>query len=171
MERGKAERGRSDNSSWGVAQISQIAAFGRFHLSSLSRSWEPWPSQFHSSLRRTGTSQTYRPLKAVECSGCRRWGMSMNLFRLLLSARAALTGHDGCYLPKNSLRLGRLRWVAHLSSGFVVAEATSRGVRYDKCFAIGKFSQYIFDRRLLSGSPAENNFASLLLFFLHSDQE
>src|ERR1035438_8100750 len=150
MERGKAEKGRSDNSSWGGAQISQIAAFGRFHWSSLSRSWEPWPSQFRSSLRRTGTSQTCRPLKAAECSGCRRWGMSMNLFRLLLSAHVALTGHDGCYLPKNSLRLGRLRWVAHLSSGFVFAEATSRGVRYDKCFAIGKFSRYIFDRRLLS---------------------
>ena len=88
----------------------------------------------------------------------------MNLFRLLLSARAALTGHDGCYLPKNSLPLGRLRWVAHLSSGFVVAEATSRGVRYDKCFAIGKFSRHIFDRRLFSVIRIENNFASLQLF-------
>jgi hypothetical protein len=133
-------------------------------LSSLSRTWEPWPSQFHSSLRRTGTSRTCRPLKAVECSGCRRWGSSTDLSRLLLPARTALTGHDGCYLPKNSFPLDRLRWVAHRSSGFVVAEATSRGARYDKCFAIGKSSRHIFDRRLLSVLRTENNFASLQLF-------
>ena len=90
--------------------------------------------------------------------------MRRNSSRPLVLASAALTGDDGCHLPKNSLPLGRLRWVAHLSSGFVVAEATSRGVRYDKCFAIGKFFRYIFDRRLLSVFRTENNFASLQLF-------
>jgi hypothetical protein len=104
------------------------------------------------------------PLKAVECSGCRRWGSSTDLSRLLLPAGTALIGDDGCYLPKNSCPLGRLRWLAHLSSGLVVAEATSRGVRYDKCLAIGKFSRHIFDRRPFSVIRIENNFASLQLF-------
>jgi hypothetical protein len=49
----------------------------------------------------------------------------------------------------------------------VVAEASSRGVRYDKHFAIGKFSRHIFNRRPLSAVRAENNFASLQIFFLH----
>src|SRR5271165_2283139 len=48
----------------------------------------------------------------------------------------------------------------------VVAEAASRGVSYDKCFAIGKFSRHIFNRRLLSAMRAENNLASLPIFFL-----
>ena len=49
----------------------------------------------------------------------------------------------------------------------VVAEAASRGVRYDKHFAIGKFSRHIFNRRLLSAMCAGNNLASLPIFFLH----
>jgi hypothetical protein len=46
----------------------------------------------------------------------------------------------------------------------LVAEAASRGVRYDKYFAVGKFSRHIFNRRLLSFMHAENNFASPQLF-------
>jgi hypothetical protein len=53
-----------------------------------------------------------------------------------------------------------------LSSGLLVAEAASRGVRYDKYFAIGKFSRHIFNRRLLSAMRAKNNLASLQFFFL-----
>jgi hypothetical protein len=48
----------------------------------------------------------------------------------------------------------------------LVAEAASRGVRYDKYFAIGKFSRHIFNRRLLSAMRAKNNLASLPIFFL-----
>ena len=47
----------------------------------------------------------------------------------------------------------------------VVAEAASRGVRYDKYFAIGKFSRHIFNRRLLSVMRAGNKLASLPIFF------
>jgi hypothetical protein len=49
----------------------------------------------------------------------------------------------------------------------VVAEAASRGVRYDKYFAIGKFSRHIFNWRPLSAVRAGNNLASLPIFFLH----
>jgi hypothetical protein len=45
-----------------------------------------------------------------------------------------------------------------------LAEAASRGVRYDKYFAVGKFSRHIFNWRPLSAVRAENNFASLQLF-------
>src|SRR5271157_1589365 len=45
--------------------------------------------------------------------------------------------------------------------------AASRGVRYDKYFAIGKFSRHIFNRGLLSVMRAGNNLASLPIFFLH----
>src|SRR5271157_5580337 len=70
--------------------------------------------------------------------------MSTDLTRLLPSAPAPLTGNDSCYLPQNASPRSRLRWPAQLSSGFVFAEAASRGVRYDKYFAIGKFSRHIF---------------------------
>jgi hypothetical protein len=43
-------------------------------------------------------------------------------------------------------------------------EAASRGVRYDKYFALGKFSRHIFNRQLHSAMRAENYFASLQLF-------
>ena len=46
----------------------------------------------------------------------------------------------------------------------VVAEAASRGVRYDKYFAIGKFSRYIFNWWPLSAVRAGNNLASLQFF-------
>ena len=39
---------------------------------------------------------------------------------------------------------GRLGLLPDLSSDLLVAEAASRGVRYDKYFAIGKFCHYIF---------------------------
>src|SRR5271166_2355795 len=46
----------------------------------------------------------------------------------------------------------------------VVAEAASRGVRYDKYFAIGKFSRHKFNRWPLSAVRAGNNFAAVQLF-------
>ena len=74
---------------------------------------------------------------------------------------------DGCYLSQDASRRGRLRWLAHLSSGFVFAEAASRGVRYDKYFAIGKFSRHIFSPGYCRSMRAGNNLASLPIFFLH----
>ena len=47
----------------------------------------------------------------------------------------------------------------------VVAEAASRGVRYDKYFAIGKFSRHMFS--YCWSMRAGNNLASLPNFFLH----
>jgi hypothetical protein len=49
----------------------------------------------------------------------------------------------------------------------VVAEAASRGVRYDKYFAIGKFSHHIFSPGYCRSMRAGNNLASLPIFFLH----
>jgi hypothetical protein len=48
----------------------------------------------------------------------------------------------------------------------VVAEAASRGVRYDKYFAIGKFSRRIFSPGYCRSMRAGNNLASLPIFFL-----
>ena len=109
-------------------------------------------------------NRTCRPLKAAEYSRFCTRGTSKDLSHLRHSARAPLTGNDGCYLSQNASRRGRLRWLAHLSSGFVFAEAASRGVRYDKYFAIGKFSRHIFNRRLLSAMRAENKFGIAQLF-------
>src|SRR5208337_3366933 len=99
-----------------------------------------WPSQTRSSQLRNVIRRTCRPLKAAEYSRFCTRGTSTDLSHLLHSARAPLTGSDGCYLSQDASRRGRLRWLAHLSSGFVVAEAASRGVRYDKYFAIGNSS-------------------------------
>src|SRR5271157_46901 len=93
--------------------------------------------------------------------------MSTDLTRLLPSAPAPLTGNDSCYLPQNASPRSRLRWPAQLSSGFVFAEAASRGVRYDKYFAIGKFSRHIFSPGYCRSMRAGNNLALLLIFFLH----
>src|SRR5208337_194733 len=109
-------------------------------------------------------NRTCRPLKAAEYSRFCTRGTSTDLSHMRHSARAPLTGNDGCYLSQNASPRGRLRWLAHLSSGFVFAEAASREVRYDKYFAIGKFSRHIFNWRPLSDVRAENNFASLQLF-------
>jgi hypothetical protein len=48
----------------------------------------------------------------------------------------------------------------------VVAEAASRGVRYDKYFAIGKFSRHIFSPDYCRSMRAGNNLALLPNFFL-----
>lgn len=101
------------------------------------------------------TTQTCEPSKVVVCAGSCRPDTSTKC-RFLPSARAAQTGGFG--------RLGSL---PDLSSDLLVAEAASRGVRYDKYFAIGKFSRHIINRGLLSVMRAGNNLASLPIFFLH----
>lgn len=70
--------------------------------------------------------------KSVVCSGSCRPDTSTKC-RFLSSLRAAKT--DG---------FGRLGLLPDLSSDLLVAEAASRGVRYDKYFAIGNFSHYTF---------------------------
>src|SRR5271166_6941047 len=90
--------------------------------------------------------------------------MSTDLTRLLPSAPAPLTRNDGCYLSQDASRRGRLRWLARLSSGFVFAEAASRGVRYDNYFAIGKFSRHIVSPGYCRSRHAGNNLASLRIF-------
>jgi hypothetical protein len=47
----------------------------------------------------------------------------------------------------------------------LVAEAASRGVRYDKYFAIGKFSRHIFSPDYCRSLRAGNNLALLPNFF------
>src|SRR5208283_893047 len=49
----------------------------------------------------------------------------------------------------------------------VFAEAASRGARYDKYFAIGKFSRHIVSPGYCRSMHAGNNLASLPNFFLH----
>ena len=98
------------------------------------------------------TTQTCEPSKVVECAGSCRPDTSTK-YRFLPSARAAQTGG-----------FGRLGLLPDLSSDLLVAEAASRGVRYDKYFAVGKFSRHKFNRRLLVFMRDENNFASLQLF-------
>lgn len=98
------------------------------------------------------TTQTCEPSKVVVCSGSCRPDNSTKC-RFLPWARAAKTGG-----------FDRLRLVPDLSSDLLVAEAASRWVRYDKYFAIGKFSRHIFNRRLLSAMRAGNNLASLPIF-------
>src|ERR1035438_5414337 len=75
--------------------------------------------------------------------------------RFLPSARAAKTGG-----------FGRLGLLPDLSSDLLVAATASRGVRYDKYFAIGKFSHLIFSPGYCRSMRAGNNLVSLPIFFL-----
>jgi hypothetical protein len=52
----------------------------------------------------------------------------------------------------------------------VVSEAASRGVRYDKHFAIGKFSRHIFSPGCCRSMLAANYFALLQLSLAFSPQ-
>ena len=105
------------------------------------------------------------PLKAAEYSRFCTRGTSTDLSHLLHAARAPLTGSDGCYLSQNASRRGRLRSLAHLPSGFVFAEAASRGVRYDKYFAIGKFCRHIVGPGYCRSMHAREYFGITAQFF------
>ena len=88
--------------------------------------------------------------------------MSTALRYFLPSGGAPLIEVLASARPRTSWRPGTI--IGRRSVVEVVAEAASRGGRYDKYFAVGKFSRHKFNRRLLVFMRDENNFASLQLF-------
>ena len=108
MARGKAGRDRSDNFSWSAVRQSSRAVSVKFHLSSRSQTRARRPNQLRSSRPRTVIRRTCTLWRVVECSGCRRWGMSTALRYFLPSGGAPLIEVLASARPRTSWRPGTI---------------------------------------------------------------